>query len=183
MKTPTGRPRMAPTRKPHATEPASQPIRMPRAITAAVVPISTEPAPARLSFGVGVRVGSIRAASIAELVTPEAVSCGQNSGTLYDPSVRRLVLVHGSVTNGPMTWGAQRELADRFDVVVLNRPGFPAGPPVERVDFAADADWLLERLEPADDLCGHSYGGVVTLLAAARFDRLRSLTVIEPPAT
>jgi len=97
--------------------------------------------------------------------------------------MRRLVLVHGSVTNGPMTWGAQRELADRFDVLVLNRPGFPPGPPVERVDFAADADWLLERLEPADDLCGHSYGGVVTLLAAARFDRLRSLTVIEPPAT
>src|SRR5262249_25105553 len=30
---------------------------------------------------------------------------------------------------------------------------------------------------------GHSYGGVIALLAAARYpDRLRSLTVIEPPA-
>src|SRR5215213_11074112 len=69
MKTPAGMPRMAPVRKPHAGEPASQPIRMQRSITAAVVPIRTEPAAARLSFGVG--EGSIPAASIAELVTPE----------------------------------------------------------------------------------------------------------------
>jgi pimeloyl-ACP methyl ester carboxylesterase len=32
-------------------------------------------------------------------------------------------------------------------------------------------------------LVGHSYGGVISLLAAARYaDQLRSLTVIEPPA-
>jgi pimeloyl-ACP methyl ester carboxylesterase len=97
--------------------------------------------------------------------------------------MERLVLVHGSVTNGAMTWGAQRELAERWDLVVLDRPGFPPGPPVERVDFEEHADWLAERLEPGDHLCGHSYGGVVSLLAAARCDGLRSLTVIEPPAT
>ena len=39
-------------------------------------------------------------------------------------------------------------------------------------------------LEPGDHLVGHSYGGVITLLAAAaRPGSLRSLTVIEPPAT
>ena len=95
----------------------------------------------------------------------------------------RLVLVHGSVTNGAMTWSAQRELADRWELVVLDRPGFPPGPPVERVDFETDARWLVERLQPGDHLCGHSYGGVVCLLAAAGFPSLRSLTVIEPPAT
>ena len=95
----------------------------------------------------------------------------------------RLVLVHGSVTNGAMTWGAQRELAVRWELVVLDRPGFPPGPPVERVDFEADADWLAARLEPGDHLCGHSYGGVVALLAASRAAELGSLTVIEPPAT
>ena len=95
----------------------------------------------------------------------------------------RLVLVHGSVTNGAMTWGAQRELADRWELVVLDRPGFPPGPPVERVDFEADADWLVAQLEPGDHLCGHSYGGVVALLAAPRAAELGSLTVIEPPAT
>jgi len=95
----------------------------------------------------------------------------------------RLVLVHGSIANGSMTWGAQRELADRWELVALDRPGFPPGPPVERVDFEADADWLADRLEAGDHLCGHSYGGIVALLAAARAAGLGSLTVIEPPAT
>jgi pimeloyl-ACP methyl ester carboxylesterase len=97
--------------------------------------------------------------------------------------MRRLVLVHGSVTNGAMTWGAQRALADRWELVVLDRPGFSPGPAVERVDFEQDAAWLAERLEPGDHLCGHSYGGVVCLLAAAQFRELGTLTAIEPPAT
>ena len=95
----------------------------------------------------------------------------------------RLVLVHGSVTNGAMTWGGQRELAHRWELVVLDRPGFPPGPPVDRVDFDSDASWLAGLLEPGDHLCAHSYGGVVALLAAARVPVLGSLTVIEPPAT
>jgi pimeloyl-ACP methyl ester carboxylesterase len=95
----------------------------------------------------------------------------------------RLVLVHGSATNGATTWGAQRALADRWELVVLDRPGFTPGPPVERVDFESDAWWLAGLLEPGDHLCGHSYGGVVALLGAARFSALGSLTVIEPPAT
>jgi pimeloyl-ACP methyl ester carboxylesterase len=102
---------------------------------------------------------------------------------LYDAIVRRLVLVHGSVTNGAMTWGAQRPLAERWELVVLDRPGFPPGPAVHRVDFETDADWLVELLHPGDHLCGHSYGGVVALLAAAGSPALGSLTVIEPPAT
>jgi pimeloyl-ACP methyl ester carboxylesterase len=95
----------------------------------------------------------------------------------------RLVLVHGSVSSGPVTWGQQEPLAERYELVVLNRPGFPPGPPVEHVDFEAHADWVAARLEPGDHLCGHSYGGVVSLLAAARFRDLCSLAVIEPPAT
>ena len=42
--------------------------------------------------------------------------------------------------------------------------------------------WLAALLRPGDHLVGHSYGGVVSLLAAAlRPDALCSLTVIEPP--
>ena len=93
----------------------------------------------------------------------------------------RLVLVHGSVTNGAMTWGAQRPLAERWELVVLDRPGFAPGPAVERVDFDTDALWLAGLLRPGDHLCGHSYGGVVSLLAAARKPVLASLTVSEPP--
>ncbi len=98
--------------------------------------------------------------------------------------MERLVLVHGSVVAAAATWQAQQTLADRFELVVLERPGFPPGPPVERVDFEVDAELVAALVEPGDHLVGHSYGGVVCLLAAARRpEALRSLTVIEPPAT
>jgi pimeloyl-ACP methyl ester carboxylesterase len=95
----------------------------------------------------------------------------------------RLLLVHGSVVNGEVTWGAQRPLAERFELVVPNRRGFPPGPEVERVDFEDEATWLEQFLVPGTHLVGHSYGAVISLLAAARRpELLRSLTVIEPPA-
>jgi len=94
----------------------------------------------------------------------------------------RLLLVHGSVVNGDTTWAAQRPLAERFELVVPNRRGFPPGPDVDRVDFEDEAAWLDRYLEPETHLVGHSYGGVISLLAAARHpELLRSLTVIEPP--
>ena len=95
----------------------------------------------------------------------------------------RLLLVHGSVVNGQATWGAQRPLEGRFELVIPNRRGFPPGPDVERVDFEDEAVWLEQYLEPGTHLVGHSYGGVISLFAAARRpELLRSLTVIEPPA-
>jgi pimeloyl-ACP methyl ester carboxylesterase len=98
--------------------------------------------------------------------------------------VQRLVFVHGSVLGARGTWGGQQALADRFELVFVERPGFPPNPPVERVDFESDAGLVAGLLEDGDHLVGHSYGGVVSLLAAAaRPDVVRSLTVIEPPAT
>src|SRR2546423_7431066 len=95
----------------------------------------------------------------------------------------RLLLVHGSVVNAELTWSAQKPLADRFEIVAPNRRGFPPGLDVERVDFEDEAVWLEQFVEPGTHLVGHSYGGVVSLYAAARYaDSLRSLTVIEPPA-
>ena len=96
----------------------------------------------------------------------------------------RLVLVHGSVVGGRATWGGQRPLAERYELVVLERPGFPPNPQVDRVDFEPDAALVADLLESGDHLVGHSYGGVVSLLAAAaRPSLIGSLTVIEPPAT
>jgi pimeloyl-ACP methyl ester carboxylesterase len=93
----------------------------------------------------------------------------------------RVVLLHGSVTNAALSWGGQAALADRFELVLPNRPGFPPNPPLERVDFDEDAVWLESVVRPGDHLVGHSYGGVVALIAAPRLP-LASLTVIEPPA-
>jgi pimeloyl-ACP methyl ester carboxylesterase len=95
----------------------------------------------------------------------------------------RVLLLHGSVVGAKATWGAQRALADRFDLVVPDRRGFPPNPPVEHVDFEDEAVWLDDWIEPGTHLVGHSYGGVISLLAAARRAAdIRSLTVIEPPA-
>ncbi|HZT92906.1 MAG TPA: alpha/beta fold hydrolase [Gaiellaceae bacterium] len=103
----------------------------------------------------------------------------------------RLLLVHGSVVNAELTWSAQRALAERFEIVAPNRRGFPPGRDVEHVDFDDEAVWLEPFLEPdagsvgagGAHLVGHSYGGVIALLAAARRPELvGSLTVIEPPA-
>ena len=99
--------------------------------------------------------------------------------------MERVVLVHGSVTGGRPTWTDQRAgLRHRFDLVVLERLGFPPNPPVDRVDFQDEAQLLCEQLRHGDHLVGHSYGGVISLLAAAQVsDRVRSLTVLEPPCT
>ena len=103
----------------------------------------------------------------------------------YDDVVPRprVLFVHGSVVNGDATWAAQRPLAERFELVIPNRRGFPPGPDVDSVDFDDEAVWLDGFLESGTHLVGHSYGGVIALLAAARRpELLRSLTVVEPPA-
>ena len=51
----------------------------------------------------------------------------------------RVVLVHGSVGSGWSTWWAQRPLAERFTLVVPDRPGTPPNPPVDHVDFEEQA--------------------------------------------
>jgi pimeloyl-ACP methyl ester carboxylesterase len=95
----------------------------------------------------------------------------------------RVVFVHGSVANGPATFSALEPLRDRFELVVPNRGGYPPGPLVDRIDFEQQAEELAPLLEDGAHLVGHSYGGVIALLIAARHpDSVRSLTVSEPPA-
>jgi pimeloyl-ACP methyl ester carboxylesterase len=97
--------------------------------------------------------------------------------------VTRVVLVHGSVGNAEMAWGHLVEpLREHYEVVLHTRSGYPPRPPEQRIDFEQQADELAAELRPGDHLAGHSYGGVVSLLAAARNPVLASLTVSEPPA-
>jgi pimeloyl-ACP methyl ester carboxylesterase len=93
----------------------------------------------------------------------------------------RVVLVHGSVGNGAMTWEAVRPLANRFELAIVDRPGYPPNPTRERLDFEHQAAEIGEIVQPHDHLVGHSYGGVISLLIASQRP-VRSLTVSEPPA-
>ena len=81
-----------------------------------------------------------------------------------------------------MTWGKQPALAAHHTLVLVDRPGYPPNPPLDRIDFEEQAEEIAELLEPGDHLVGHSYGGVISLLAAASRPALASLTVCEPPA-
>ena len=106
------------------------------------------------------------------------------------------VFVHGSQSWGSDEVGgfaAQRPLASRFRLIVIDRRGYGQSPDaVESLDAAggerrgghnADADDVIGVLGPGAHLVGHSYGAVVALLAAARRpDLIRSLTLIEPVA-
>ncbi|NLE22199.1 MAG: alpha/beta hydrolase [Actinobacteria bacterium] len=94
-----------------------------------------------------------------------------------------VLLVHGSVANGEMTWGEQRPLADRWQLVVIDRRGYFPSAPIDHEDFAEDVPDVVELLGQGAHLVGHSYDAVISLLAAAeRPEAVRSLTVIEPPA-
>src|SRR6266511_1668401 len=180
-------PTTAPPRAPRLAEPAAQPMSAPAPTPAAVVPTSNAPAPAGSNDER--EAGSMRREhtrvcdsrnphGLAEIAEPCTLA-GMHVETLG--SGPRLVLVHGSVGNGAVTWSEQRPLAERFTLVVVDRPGYPPNSPLERIDFEEQADEIADLLEPGDHLVGHSYGGVISLLAAAR-KVPRSLTVCEPPA-
>ena len=89
------------------------------------------------------------------------------------------MLVHGS--GGNSGWPHQAPLETCYTLVMPTRSGYPPNPPKERIDFEEQAEELVELLQPGDHLVGHSYGGVVSLLAATSAE-LGSLTVLEPPA-
>jgi pimeloyl-ACP methyl ester carboxylesterase len=94
-----------------------------------------------------------------------------------------VLLVHGGVAGAEAAWSAQRPLAERWTLFLLDRPGYGPNPQVEREDFEVDAGHVVELLGDGMHLVGHSYGGVGSLLAAARRPEIvRSVTVIEPPA-
>jgi pimeloyl-ACP methyl ester carboxylesterase len=92
-----------------------------------------------------------------------------------------VLFIHGDIVGPELTWRKQRELAERWSLMIPSRPGFGESPPIERNDFEVEAPMFAELLGDGAHLVGHSYGAVIALLAAAqRPDAVRSLTVSEP---
>jgi pimeloyl-ACP methyl ester carboxylesterase len=94
-----------------------------------------------------------------------------------------IVFIHGGFGGSEETFVEQRELADEFRLQFVDRRGYGDSPPAERLDFDSQAAEIAAVLDDGAHLIGHSYGGLLSLLAAARRpEAVRSLTVIEPPA-
>jgi pimeloyl-ACP methyl ester carboxylesterase len=92
-----------------------------------------------------------------------------------------VLFVHGDIVGPSLTWRKQRELAERWSLIIPSRPGFGESPPLERNDFEVEAPMFAELLGDGAHLVGHSYGAVIALLAAAeRPEAVHSLTVSEP---
>ena len=92
-------------------------------------------------------------------------------------------MVHGSFTWGEDAWSQQRELADHYRLLVVDRCGHGQTPDTGRFGLEEQADDIAEFLGKSAHLIGSSYGGVLALIVAQRAPRkVRSLTVIEPPA-
>ncbi len=97
-----------------------------------------------------------------------------------------VVLVHGSGDTDPtFVWSHQRPLAQRYQLLVVTRPGYGQRPISPRTHVDQEVQEILSLLEQhgGGHLVGFSYGGLIALIVAGRQPALiRSLTVIEPPA-
>ena len=96
----------------------------------------------------------------------------------------RVVLLHGgNVPDPEVTWQKQRSLAQRYEVVVVDRRGFGRSPDAEHITWESEMRDLLTLVGERAHVVGHSYGGVLALLLGGSYpERVRSLVAIEPPA-
>jgi len=93
------------------------------------------------------------------------------------------LFVHGSGSWGIDTFGGQRDLADEFCLIMLDRRGYGQSPATASMGWQTDKDDVADLLADLGNahLVGHSTGGTVALLAAAMVPHtIRSLIVVEP---
>jgi pimeloyl-ACP methyl ester carboxylesterase len=92
-------------------------------------------------------------------------------------------MVHGSFTWGEEAWVQQRELADTYQLLIVDRCGHGRSVDTGRFGLEQQADDIADLLGKSAHLVGSSYGAVLALIVAQReARRIQSVTVIEPPA-
>lgn len=95
-----------------------------------------------------------------------------------------VVLLHGGLVHGDLTWTQQMPLAEQWTLIVPDRIGYGESAHLgEAEDFERDAELLAPALDDGSHLVGYSSGSMAAMLTAARRpEAVASLTLIEPPA-
>jgi len=95
-----------------------------------------------------------------------------------------IVFIHGAFDPAEETFHEQKELADQYRVVLVDRRGYGESPVADRLDFEAQVEDIMRVVGEGAHLVGQSSGGLLCLLAAAAHPQaVWTLTVIEPTAT
>lgn len=94
-----------------------------------------------------------------------------------------ILFVHGASTSGADWTFLAPLLGERFTVTTMDRRGRGDSGDGPAYSIDREAEDVLAVLDAvgADLLLGHSYGGLCSILAAQRTDRLRRLVLYEPP--
>jgi pimeloyl-ACP methyl ester carboxylesterase len=98
-----------------------------------------------------------------------------------------LLLIHGALLNGSLSWGAVLpKLAERFTVYVMDRRGRAPSGDAKEYSISNEADDIAAVVEAVGDpvvVLAHSYGALATLHALDRLKTVSHLILYEPPVT
>ena len=118
-------------------------------------------------------------AAVEHVASVDGTQIGYRTWGEGDP----ILLVHGSATTGADWLFVRPMLRERFAVVSMDRRGRSSSDDAPDYAMEREAEDILAVLDAsgAQQLVGHSYGGLCSILAAERTDRLRRLVIYEPP--
>ncbi len=124
-------------------------------------------------------------------VTPERFTVPSNDGVAI--SVQKagsgpaLLLVHGALLNGSLSWGAVLpKLAERFTVYAMDRRGRAPSGDAQEYSISNEADDIASVIEAIGGLVvvlSHSYGALACIDGLPRFKTVSRLILYEPPLT
>lgn len=96
-----------------------------------------------------------------------------------------LLLVHGALLNGTLSWGAVLpRLAEMFTVYAMDRRGRAPSGDAKEYSLEIEADDIVHVVRAIGSplrLLGHSYGALACMAAENRFAGVERLILYEPP--
>jgi pimeloyl-ACP methyl ester carboxylesterase len=122
---------------------------------------------------------------------PERFSVTSNDGVAI--SVQKagagpaLLLIHGALLNGAISWGAVLpKLAEHFTVYAMDRRGRAPSGDAKEYSIANEADDIASVVQAIGGpvvILAHSYGALASLEALDRLKKVSHLILYEPPVT